>query len=91
MKTVLAREPLARFTLIYGNRRQRSTMFKEEIEDLKNRYLTRLVLHHVFSDEHTDAPLNSGRMNRDKIGEFLGRAGRPGGASTMPSSAARYR
>ena len=54
MKTVLAREPLSRFTLIYGNRQARSTMFKEEIEDLKNRYLTRLVLHNVFSDEHTE-------------------------------------
>lgn len=72
MKTVLAREPQSRFTLIYGNRRQKSTMFKEEIEDLKNRYMTRLVLHHVFSDEHTDAPVNMGLMNRDKIGEFLG-------------------
>jgi ring-1,2-phenylacetyl-CoA epoxidase subunit PaaE len=71
MKTVLAREPLSRFTLIYGNRLLRSTMFKEEIEDLKNRYLTRLVLHHVFSDEHTDSPLNMGLMNRAKIGEFL--------------------
>ncbi len=54
MKTVLAREPLSHFTLIYGNRALKSTMFKEEIEDLKNRYLTRLVLHHVFSDEHTE-------------------------------------
>ncbi len=71
MKTVLAREPLSRFTLIYGNRALKSTMFKEEIEDLKNRYLTRLTLHHVFSDEHTDAPLNMGVMNRAKIGEFL--------------------
>jgi ring-1,2-phenylacetyl-CoA epoxidase subunit PaaE len=71
MKTVLAREPLSHFTLIYGNRALKSTMFKEEIEDLKNRYLTRLTLHHVFSDEHTDAPLNKGVMNRDKIGEFL--------------------
>jgi ring-1,2-phenylacetyl-CoA epoxidase subunit PaaE len=71
MKTVLAREPLSRFTLIYGNRALKSTMFKEEIEDLKNKYLTRLTLHHVFSDEHTDAPLNMGVMNRDKIGEFL--------------------
>jgi ring-1,2-phenylacetyl-CoA epoxidase subunit PaaE len=71
MKTVLAREPLSRFTLIYGNRSLRSTMFKEEIEDLKNRYLTRLVLHHVFSDEPTDSPLNMGLMNRQKIGEFL--------------------
>jgi ring-1,2-phenylacetyl-CoA epoxidase subunit PaaE len=71
MKTVLAREPGSRFTLIYGNRRQASTMFKEELEDLKNRCLTRLVLHHVFSDEFTDVPLQSGVMNREKIGEFL--------------------
>jgi ring-1,2-phenylacetyl-CoA epoxidase subunit PaaE len=71
MKTVLGREPMSRFTLIYGNRMLRSTMFKEELEDLKNRYMTRLVLHHVFSDDPTDAPLNMGLMNRDKIAEFL--------------------
>ena len=71
MKTVLAREPSSRFTLIYGNRLLQSTMFKEEIEDLKNRYMTRLSLQHVFSDEHTDAPINHGVMNREKIGEFL--------------------
>ncbi len=71
MKTVLAREPHARFTLIYGNRMLRSTMFKEELEDLKNRYMTRLVLHHVFSDEPTDAPLNMGLLDRAKIDAFL--------------------
>jgi ring-1,2-phenylacetyl-CoA epoxidase subunit PaaE len=71
MKTVLAREPQSRFTLIYGNRRQASTMFKEEIEDLKNRYLTRLSLHHVFSREAVDSPLMAGRMDRAKIAEFL--------------------
>lgn len=71
MKTVLAREPRSRFTLIYGNRLLKSTMFKEEIEDLKNRYLTRLVLHHVFSGEHTDAPINMGVMDQAKIGDFL--------------------
>jgi len=71
MKTTLAREPGSRFTLIYGNRRQASTMFKEEIEDLKNQYLTRVSLHHVFSDEATDSPLMAGIMNRDKITEFL--------------------
>jgi ring-1,2-phenylacetyl-CoA epoxidase subunit PaaE len=71
MKTVLAREPHSRFTLIYGNRTLKSTMFKEELEDLKDRYLSRLVLHHVFSDEHTDAPVNMGLMDRAKIGDFL--------------------
>jgi ring-1,2-phenylacetyl-CoA epoxidase subunit PaaE len=71
MKTVLMREPASRFTLVYGNRRAASTMFKEELEDLKNRYMTRLTLHHVFSDEQVDSPLNMGMMNRDKIGDFL--------------------
>ena len=71
MKTVLAREPLSHFTLIYGNRRQSSTMFKEELEDLKNRYLTRLTLHTVFSQEHMDSPLYSGRLTQAKLGEFL--------------------
>jgi ring-1,2-phenylacetyl-CoA epoxidase subunit PaaE len=72
MKTVLAAEPHSRFTLIYGNRRQRSTMFLEEIEDLKNAYLTRLSLHLVFSQEHMDLSLNSGRLTREKIAEFVG-------------------
>jgi ring-1,2-phenylacetyl-CoA epoxidase subunit PaaE len=71
MKTVLAREPGSRFTLIYGNRRLRSTMFKEELEDLKDRYMSRLVIHHVFSDEHTDTDINMGIMDRQKIAEFL--------------------
>jgi ring-1,2-phenylacetyl-CoA epoxidase subunit PaaE len=71
MKTVLAAEPGSRFTLIYGNRKLRSTMFLEELEDLKNRYLSRLTLHHVFSQESTDLPLHGGRIGREKIGEFL--------------------
>jgi ring-1,2-phenylacetyl-CoA epoxidase subunit PaaE len=71
MKTVLAREPGSSFSLIYGNRKLQSTMFKEELEDLKNRYMTRLALHLLFSGEPTDSPLNSGRMSRGKIGEFL--------------------
>jgi ring-1,2-phenylacetyl-CoA epoxidase subunit PaaE len=72
MKTVLAAEPRSHFTLIYANRRQRSTMFMEELEDLKNRYLTRLVLHLVFSQEQMDVPLNSGRLTREKLAEFIG-------------------
>ena len=73
MKTVLAREPHARFTLIYANRSAKSTMFKEEIEDLKNRYMARLALHHVFSGEETELPIHAGVMDRAKVGEFLAR------------------
>ena len=71
MKTVLAREPGSRFTLVYGNRKLKSTMFKEELEDLKNRYMTRLVLHHVLSDEHTESEINHGVIDRAKVGDFL--------------------
>lgn len=71
MKTVLAREPRSRFTLIYGNRKLRSTMFKEELDDLKDKYMARVVMHHVFSDEHTEMDIHSGVMNRQKIAEFL--------------------
>lgn len=73
MKTVLGREPHARFTLIYANRAPKSTMFKEEIEDLKNRHMARLVLHHVFSGEATELPLHAGVMDRTKLGQFMGR------------------
>ncbi|MFT3821902.1 MAG: phenylacetate-CoA oxygenase/reductase subunit PaaK [Rubrivivax sp.] len=71
VKTALASEPGSRVTLLYGNRSAASTMFKEELEDLKNRHLTRLVLHPVFSREQVDSPLNTGRLDRDKVAQFL--------------------
>ncbi len=71
MKTVLGREPQSRFTLLYANRTLQSTMFKEELEDLKNRHMQRVVLHHVFSGEPSEVPLNMGLMDRAKVGEFL--------------------
>jgi ring-1,2-phenylacetyl-CoA epoxidase subunit PaaE len=58
-------------TLLYGNRNAASTMFKEELEDLKNRHLTRLAVHPVFSRENVDSPLNSGRLDAAKIAAFL--------------------
>ena len=73
LKTVLAREPHSRFTLIYSNRSAASTMFKEELDDLKNRYMARLSVHHVFTQEpQGDSPLFSGRIDQQKFGVFLG-------------------
>ncbi|MFG6440399.1 1,2-phenylacetyl-CoA epoxidase subunit PaaE [Roseateles sp. LKC17W] len=71
ISAMLAREPASRATLIYANRRTASTMFKEELEDLKNRYLTRLSLHLVFSRESVDAPLYAGRLDAGKLSAFL--------------------
>jgi ring-1,2-phenylacetyl-CoA epoxidase subunit PaaE len=70
-KTLLAREPHTRVTLIWGNRRLGSTMLRDEWQDLKDRHLSRLTLHHVFSREAQDAPLFHGRLDRERIAEFL--------------------
>jgi ring-1,2-phenylacetyl-CoA epoxidase subunit PaaE len=75
VKATLERDPLARCTLLYGNRRVASTMFKEELEDLKNRHLTRLVLHPVFSRVAVDSPLHSGRLDAAKLATLLRLAG----------------
>ncbi len=70
-RTMLAREPATRVTLVYGNRRLATTMFKDHWQDLKDRYMARLALHHVFSHEAQDAPLLHGRLDARRIGEFL--------------------
>jgi ring-1,2-phenylacetyl-CoA epoxidase subunit PaaE len=71
LRTVLPREPQSRFTLIYANRTQKAAMFKEALDDLKNQHMARLTLHHVFSGEDTELPLNHGLMDRHKLGAFL--------------------
>jgi ring-1,2-phenylacetyl-CoA epoxidase subunit PaaE len=71
LTALLVREPQARATLIYANRRTASTMFKEELEDLKNRFMTRLSLHLIFSREVVDAPLYGGRLDAGKLSAFL--------------------
>lgn len=72
LRTLLAQNDRTRCTLLYGNRNAASTMFKEEIEDLKNLHLTRLALHPVFSREQVDSPLYSGRLDRERLLRFLG-------------------
>ncbi|MCY7315871.1 MAG: 2Fe-2S iron-sulfur cluster binding domain-containing protein [Rubrivivax sp.] len=71
IRSVLTRDASTRVTLLYGNRKAASTMFKEELEDLKNRYLTRFVLHAVFSREVMYSPLHGGRLDAAKIATLL--------------------
>ena len=71
IRTLLAREPQTRCTLLYGNRRLATTMFREELQDLKDRHLDRFTLHHVFSREAQDAPLFNGRLDAARVTQFL--------------------
>lgn len=71
LRTTLKAEPKSRFTLVYGNRRQASVIFAEALEDLKDRYLTRFTLYHVFSREEQEVPLFNGRLDRARVAAFL--------------------
>ncbi|HTL08258.1 MAG TPA: 1,2-phenylacetyl-CoA epoxidase subunit PaaE [Chitinophagaceae bacterium] len=66
IKTVLATEPGSSFTLFYGNKNRASIIFRENLEALKNLYMQRLLVHHIFSREKTDNPLNEGRIDAAK-------------------------
>jgi ring-1,2-phenylacetyl-CoA epoxidase subunit PaaE len=70
IKTTLATEPQSSFTLIYGNKNRSSIIFKEELEAIKNRYMDRFILHHIFSREKTDAAINHGRISEEKCDEL---------------------
>lgn len=63
----LEAEPLARWTLLYGNRTVNSIMFLDELEGLKDRYRDRFQLFHILSQEGSDVPLLSGRIDAEKI------------------------
>jgi ring-1,2-phenylacetyl-CoA epoxidase subunit PaaE len=67
LRSVLAREPNSRFTLVYGNRGPASVIFREELADLKDRYLDRLQVVHLFSREQQGSPMLNGRITGDKI------------------------
>lgn len=67
INTVLASEPGSRFTLVYGNRTRNTIIFKEQIEAIKNRYMDRFAVYHILSREKTDADLNYGRIDAEKL------------------------
>jgi len=71
VKTILLTEPNSQVTLIYGNRGRNSIIFKEAIEALKNKFLSRLSVYHILSREQGDTDLLFGRINEEKTRQFL--------------------
>jgi len=66
IKTVLQEEPESRVTLIYGNRRSTSVMFKDELGFIKNRYLNRFQWINIMDEEDQGADLLNGRIDNQK-------------------------
>lgn len=71
VRHVLATEPTARVTVVYGNRTASSIVFREQLADLKDSHLDRLRVLHVLSRESTEIPLFSGRIDAGKVRTLL--------------------
>jgi len=90
----LEREPASRVVLLYGNRTVASTMFIEEIQALKNRFMGRLVTHFVMSREPQEMDSFNGRIDASSLRQFAGRLFQPAavdaayvcGPGDMPAS-----
>ncbi|MBN8205495.1 phenylacetate-CoA oxygenase/reductase subunit PaaK [Microbacterium esteraromaticum] len=71
-RSLLTASDSTRFTLLYTNKATSDVMFLEDLADLKDRYPTRLVLHHVLSREQRTAPLMSGRLDEERLRTIFG-------------------
>ena len=69
--TVLAREPRASFCLVRSDRTAASTMFLEEVADLKDRWPDRFQLVSALSREELQSGLPSGRLDADRLVSLL--------------------
>lgn len=68
VKHALAQEPATRVTLFYGNRGPETILFREELEDLKDRHLGRFWLAHVLSRAAAgQSALLEGRIDGAKV------------------------
>ena len=70
VKSHLHQEKHCRFILFYGNKSSDSVIFREELEGLKNKYLDRLSIHYLMSQEQLENPLYFGRITADKCETF---------------------
>jgi ring-1,2-phenylacetyl-CoA epoxidase subunit PaaE len=73
VKSVLTDEPDSTVTLAYANRNFDSVMFRDDLDALKDTYLTRLNLLHVMSEEGQDADILTGRIDAAKLSDMRAR------------------
>lgn len=73
LRSVLAREPGSRFTLVYANKGVNTIMFREELEDLKNRHMGRLNVIHILEADAQEIDLFTGLVTQEKCTELFRR------------------
>lgn len=67
LRSVLREHRQDTFTLCYGNRGQGAAMFLDELHDLKDEAMQRLRIMHVFSREQTEAEVQRGHIDGDRV------------------------
>jgi ring-1,2-phenylacetyl-CoA epoxidase subunit PaaE len=63
---IMANHSKIKVDLLYGNRTSASIMFKNELEDVKDKYLDRFFLVNILSKENSGTPLLQGRIDFNK-------------------------
>ena len=71
VRHILETEPESRVSLVYGNRGSSTVMFRDELQNLKDRYLARFALLFVLSREPQDVEIFNGRIDRAKCDALL--------------------
>ncbi|MFY7708379.1 MAG: 1,2-phenylacetyl-CoA epoxidase subunit PaaE [Flavobacteriales bacterium] len=69
-KTVLTTEPQSEVTLLYGNRWFNTIIFRDELEDMKDRFLGRFRVFHILSGEPNEIQLFHGRIDGERCEGF---------------------
>ncbi|MGM0636438.1 MAG: 2Fe-2S iron-sulfur cluster-binding protein [Bacteroidota bacterium] len=67
IKTHLAKEPNANCKLFYLNKNAKSIIFKEEIEQIRNRFFGRFEIFYFLTREQRDIEMLNGRFTPEKI------------------------
>jgi len=70
IKSVLFKETHSTFVLVYGNKSADETIFKAEIDDLKNQYPERFFVQYVFSKKLLDDAI-LGRIDKSIVNLIL--------------------
>lgn len=66
LKTILAKESNSQVTLVYGNKKTPTMMFREDLCQLKSRYLTRFNWVNIMSQEDQGTDLLNGKIDNKK-------------------------
>ena len=67
IKTHLAAEPNSTCKLFYVNKTAKSIIFKEALEQLRNKYFGRFEIYYFLTQERRDIDLFNGRFDDDKM------------------------